>query len=250
MAHAKFYIYGVGFQLISFAAGFAIAGAPGVGERVGEGNGAGVGAGRGCGRRRGRRRGQGRGHGCGHGQAGGRGRRSGCGRPRVRGHWCGHGRAGGRGSRHTHENANAQYEDAREAHEARLTIEDWAPLDDDAEHVFDAYTGKNSCVGFARDAHLSEGSAVHRRHVHDGEQPNGPLQEGAQHPSTQRDGMHKHRRRTRTAHPSLHNRRQNLPAVFPVSGSASCALSSSFAGAHVGVGGWRGCRGEGPRIGP
>eukprot|EP00962_Isochrysis_galbana_P011215 scaffold3143_cov104-Isochrysis_galbana.AAC.8 len=36
---------------------------------------------------------------------------------------------------------------------------------------------KNSCVGFARDAQLSEGSAVHRHHVHDGEQQFGPLQE-------------------------------------------------------------------------
>eukprot|EP00962_Isochrysis_galbana_P051559 scaffold23011_cov126-Isochrysis_galbana.AAC.7 len=40
-----------------------------------------------------------------------------------------------------------------------------------------------SCVGFARDAQLSEGSAVHRHQVHDGEQQFGPLQEAAQHPN-------------------------------------------------------------------
>eukprot|EP00962_Isochrysis_galbana_P034767 scaffold11827_cov107-Isochrysis_galbana.AAC.3 len=59
---------------------------------------------------------------------------------------------------------------------------------------------ENSCVGFARDAQLSEGSAVHRHQVHDGEQQFGPLQEAAQRPNTQRDGMRKHRRRTRTSY--------------------------------------------------
>eukprot|EP00962_Isochrysis_galbana_P004969 scaffold1369_cov140-Isochrysis_galbana.AAC.1 len=78
-----------------------------------------------------------------------------------------------------------------------------------------AITTQNSCVGFARDAQLSEGSAVHRHQVHDGEQQSGPLQEAAQHPNTQRDGMCKHRRRTHTAHPlpcTTDDGTQNLPA--------------------------------------
>eukprot|EP00962_Isochrysis_galbana_P037277 scaffold12990_cov99-Isochrysis_galbana.AAC.6 len=40
-----------------------------------------------------------------------------------------------------------------------------------------------------RDAHLSKGSAFHRRQVHDGEQQFGSLQEAAQHPNAQRDGI-------------------------------------------------------------